>query len=134
LLYRFSATPKLTNNQKNSISLFFICGVTIWPTQPYKPASHPQYGYNNFKKGMTMTTSKKLSVLALAALMSAGIMTSSPSFAGDHANACAQKEANGCKANACKHIKKETNACKTNTCKQKEANSCNGLKQSDFNK
>jgi hypothetical protein len=88
-----------------------------------------------------MTTSKKLSVLALAALMSAGVMTSSPSFAGDHANGCARKEANGCKANGCKAngcktngcTQKESNSCKANGCKQKEANSCNGLKQSDFN-
>jgi curli biogenesis system outer membrane secretion channel CsgG len=88
-----------------------------------------------------MTTSKKLSVLALAALMSAGVMTSSASFAGDHANSCNAKvkaesnacKANTCKTNSCKFMKKESNTCKTNTCKQKEANSCNGLKQSNFN-
>lgn len=92
-----------------------------------------------------MKKSTKLSTLALAALMSAGVMAASPAaHAGGH-NGCKstmKMESNRCKsmpkpdANRCKTAVKENNGCKTsNSCKaaMKEKNNCNGLKQSDFN-
>ncbi len=68
-----------------------------------------------------MTTSKKLSVLALAALLSAGVMTATPSIAGEGMNGCNAKMK--MESNKCKAVQKEANKCKANTCK---ANSCKG--------
>lgn len=70
--------------------------------------------------------SKKVSQVALAALLSAGIMTASAAFAGEHKNECKGGDKAAHDANKCKgeDAKKDANKCSGEA--KKEGNTCKG--------